>query len=340
MYQLTPSRRDLLKTAAASVALTTLASARASASSPPKLGIANTSFAGAFSSQSDSLAFLERCHGFGAAGIQTHMNGDLAKLRTRAEQLGMWMEAMFPVRNQSPEKIERSILDAKAAGCSVARDAMLVGRRYETFHSLDEWTQWRALSIRSIEAALPLLEKNKFTLAIENHKDWTAEEFAALLKKYSSEYLGACVDYGNNISLLDDPMDLIEAAAPYVKSTHVKDIAVQSYADGFEMSEVPLGTGVLDVPSITSLLLQHNPNLHLSLEMITRDPLKIPCLNDQYWITFPQRSGRYLAHTLRMVDAHHAKQPLPVITTLDPAARKQQEDENIRSCFRYSLTTA
>jgi len=40
------------------------------------------------------------------------------------------------------------------------------------------------------------------------------------------------------------------------------------------------------------------PRVRLNLEMITRDPLKVPCLMDRYWLTFPERSGVYLARTL------------------------------------------
>ena len=41
------------------------------------------------------------------------------------------------------------------------------------------------------------------------------------------------------------------------------------------MSEVPLGEGILDLKGMTSALRAKDPNMPLSLEMITRDPLKI-----------------------------------------------------------------
>ena len=84
-------------------------------------------------------------------------------------------------------------------------------------------------------------------VGVENHKDWTVEEMVPLLKSYSSDYLGACIDFGNNMSLLDDPMDVVEGLAPFVINTHIKDMAVEEYADGFLLSEVPLGEGILDL---------------------------------------------------------------------------------------------
>ena len=283
----------------------------------------------------DTLEFLERCHALGAAGIQTHMNGDLARVRACAEKLGMWMEAMLSVQMSTPEQFEQGILDAKAAGCTVARDALLSGRRYETFQSLAEWNDWKKHSFEVVAGAIPILEKHKFTLALENHKDWTADEFGALFKAYPSEYLGACVDFGNNLSLLDDPMALIEAAAPYAKATHIKDMAVQPCPGGFEMAEVPLGTGILDLPKMIAVLQKANPGIRFALEMITRDPLPVPCLADDYWTALPDRNGVYLARTLRYVERHKSKQPLPSFDAMAPGERWRAEEENIRACFQY-----
>jgi sugar phosphate isomerase/epimerase len=331
-----------------------------------KMGIAATSFGGAIygsrntadlsqaqalatvprvpglpgSQHADTLEFLERCYALGAFGIQAHINGDLSKLRARAEELGMWMEGMVSVRYSTPEQFEEAISNAKAAGCTVARDAMLAGRRYESFNSLSDWNTWLKQSFELIERVIPVLEKHKFTLALENHKDWTIDEYVNLFKTYSSEHLGACVDFGNNLSLLDDPMAVIEAAAPYAKSTHIKDMAVTPSQNGFLMSEVPLGTGILDLPRMVSLLHKANPNIRFSLEMITRDPLEVPCLTDHYWIAFPDRNGIDLARMLRYVNEHKNPNPLPTFDHLPPGERSRIEEENIRACFRYASKAA
>ncbi len=313
------------------------------------MGIASTSFAGAVLGERanqlssrllaparDTLQFLEQCHGYGAAGIQAQVNGDPSRLRARAEELGMWIEAMISVGNGDPQLIEKEILNAKAAGCTVARDGLLNGRRYESFNSSAEWKAWVDRSHHALRRAVPLLEKHQFTLALENHKDWTLDEYLQLFKTYESEYFGSCLDFGNNISLLDDPMTVIEAVAPLVKATHFKDIAVASCDDGFLLAEVVLGTGCLDLEKIADLLLEANPKLRFSLEMITRDPLPVPCLTDQYWTAFPDRSGVYLARTQRFVAEQQSSTPLPLVNGLAPAERARIEEENVTACFRYA----
>jgi len=286
----------------------------------------------------DAYELLEKCHRLGGSGIQTELNGDLKKLRMRAEQLGMWIEGMVSIpRNSDTAAFEQSLIEAKTAGAIVVRTALLGGRRYESFKTLEDWNRWVDQSRGAVRAVIPLLDRHKITLAIENHKDWTLDEMLRLLKTYESQYLGCCLDFGNNIALLDDPMEMAVALAPYVRATHVKDMAVRPYQDGFLLSEVPLGKGLLDLAGMVSTLKRANPMLHLSLEMITRDPLKVPCMTPQYWTLFPDRSGRYLARTFKLVQQNSAGDPLPTVSQLPPDDRARVEEENVKVCLRYAL---
>jgi len=70
--------------------------------------------------------------------------------------------------------------------------------------------------------------------------------------------------------------------------------------------------------------------------MITRDPLKVPCLTDSYWTTFPERNGRYLARILRMVEQARSRPPLPVVTGLAREVQLEVEEENVKRCMDYA----
>ncbi len=284
----------------------------------------------------DTLEFLEHCHSLGAAGIQAPIHGDPASIRSRAEQFGMYIEAMVPLpHGDDTSAFEASLKTAMAAGAVALRSACLGTRRYETFNSLDQWRDFVARGHKSVETALPILERYKLPLGLENHKDWTADEMAALLEKHSSEYLGSCLDFGNNISLLDDPMYVAEKLASYAVSTHLKNISVEPYSDGFLLSEVLLGDGFLDLQRIVSMVRERRPKTRFSLEMITRDPLKVPCLTDHYWITFADRNGLYLARTLKLVETDHSPQPLPRVSQLSHEEQLHAENANVIACLRY-----
>ncbi len=219
---------------------------------PVKMGVATTSFMMAWKPK-DTYEFLEHCHALGAAGIQAPINGDLQKIRSRAEELGMYIEGMITLpRSADTSAFEHGLQNANAVGAVAVRTACLGTRRYETFASLADWQNFVAQSHTSLEAALPILDRYKIPLGIENHKDWTVDEMAALMKKYSSEYLGVCLDFGNNISLLDDPMEVVERLAPYTVSTHLKNMGVEPYTEGFLLSEMVLDKGFLDLPRMIS----------------------------------------------------------------------------------------
>src|SRR6516225_2229400 len=195
--------------------------------------------------------FLEYCHSLGAGGIQIGLDsldpGYLDKLQRRTAELGMYLEVIISLpQNEDVADFERDVAAARRAGALCLRSACLNGRRYENFTSLDQWKGFVTESRQRIALAVPVLEKYRMPLGVENHKDWTADEMVALMERPSSEFLGVCLDTGNNISLLDDPMDLVAKLAPLAVTTHFKNVAAKEYPDGFLLSEVPLGQGILN----------------------------------------------------------------------------------------------
>ena len=67
---------------------------------------------------------------------------------------------------------------------------------------------------------------------------------------------------------------------------------------------MPLGDGFLDTYRVINAIRKANPSLKLSLEMITRGPLEVPCLTGKCWEGFPERNGAHLARALTMARAN------------------------------------
>ncbi len=301
------------------------------------MGIASTCYMTVWRPK-DSIEFLEHCDALGAGGVQTFLSSPepdyCHRFRARAEQAGMYVEVMVPLPKGDIAGFEQAIVAAKEAGADRVRAGALSGRRYESFPTLEDWKKFVADSHAAIERAVPVLERHKMPMALENHKDWTIGDMLGIMKNYSSEYLGVCIDTGNNISLLDDPMEVVRAFAPYAVATHVKDMGVAEYPEGFLLSEMPLGDGMLDMKEVVRTIQTARPNTRITLEMITRDPLKVPCLTDQYWKTFPDRPGKYLADTLAMVRKH--SQQLPTIDGLAKPVQLRLEDDNVKHSLNYA----
>jgi sugar phosphate isomerase/epimerase len=136
--------------------------------------------------------------------------------------------------------------------------------------------------------------------------------------------------------VLDDPIETVEKLAPYTFNTHFKDMAAEETADGFRISEVPLGEGMLDMKRIVETIRRARPDVRFSLEMITRDPLEVPCLTEKYWSTFDDVNGVRLARTLANIRAHPPKAPLPRITGLTPDERLALEMELVERSIVYA----
>ena len=172
---------------------------------------------------------------------------------------------------------------------------------------------------------------------MENHKDWRITEMLELMKHLDSSWVGVTLDTGNNLALLEDPMAVVKALAPYTMTLHFKDMGIEEYTDGFLISEVPLGQGFLDLVKIRQICEEHNPDVSYNLEMITRDPLRIPCLSDGYWPTFGDSiQGREVAHAFSLIQKHQKDRPLPRIGKLNPGRQLALEEKNILASFKYA----
>ncbi|MCH2200713.1 MAG: sugar phosphate isomerase/epimerase [Fuerstiella sp.] len=289
----------------------------------------------------EPLNFLAYCRELGAGGMQIELGAGKAEeaksLREMAEAANMYIEAIInPPRNdQDIERFDAEMKQAVAAGAKAVRTVIISGRRYEYFDSLKTFREFESRGRRSLELAAPLAEKHRLPLAVENHKDHRNDERVALFRHIDSEFVGACVDTGNSFALLESPIETVKALAPWAHSVHLKDQAVQMTSDGFWLGDIPLGQGFFDLKRMVEILRHQKPDIHFSLELITRDPIKVPVLTQKYWATFPNVPGRDLARTLRTVHTSAADE-LPYVTSLPPGEQVERENANVRASLTWA----
>ena len=285
--------------------------------------------------------FLDYCHTLGLGGAELGLPPTdpdaIRKFRDKLQTYDMHVIFNIPLP-RAEDDVARFDAAVKAASESGAYGlhAAMTGRRYEQFDALDAYRKSFEQNQKTVALAEPVLHKHKVRLAIENHKGWRAVEQAAWMKRLSSEYVGVHLDFGNNVSFCEDPMFTLETLKPWIISGHIKDMAVQPYADGFLLSEVPFGDGFLDLKKMVDVLRQKDPNMALDLEMITRDPLKVPIFTDRYWATFEEVPAHQVAHLMEIVQKNPPRKPLPMTSTLDPASRKKAEEDYNLACIKYA----
>lgn len=351
------ARRAFLAALTASLSL---GARPAGAATRTSLALAYTSFAVRLARGRDLLkasgvalpadTFAALCASFGSAGAQvdfSQLGGEqperLAAVREAFAQAGVAIEVSMPARLlETPATYAQAVAVARALGATRARVALLSGRRYESFATADEWlafrTKWRDTLVRM----RPELDRHAFPIGLENHKDWLAPELVELLDTIGSPHVGVCLDFGNNLALLEDPDETIRVLAPRAVTTHVKDMAVRTTPEGFELAEVPLGTGMLPLTRYLEIVRRARPDVPLCLEMITRDPLQVPYRTDRYWVAFGERlrDRRRLQAFHARVLAKSSATPLPRVGHLSIEERLQAEDDNIRACVRWAREIA
>jgi sugar phosphate isomerase/epimerase len=324
------------------------------------LGLAYTSFAVRMLQGRDIMqstaaalpaaAFVQLCIDAGAAGCQIDLSQieavdvvSLARLRTAIEAGGLFVELSIPsAALETRDAFDAMLAVARALGVSRARTALLMGRRYESFATMDDWRRFASRWRSTLTRIAPMVEDTGLIVGVENHKDWLATELRTLLDEVGSPSIGACLDFGNNLALLEDPEAVVDILAPRVVTTHVKDMAVRETADGFEMAEVPLGAGLLPLARMMATIRAVQPDARLVLEMITRDPLPVPIRHDRYWMTREPHeraaAEAFAASLMRQATnaAPTAIRTLPQTSGLSPEAAVALEDDHVRACLSYA----
>ncbi len=343
-------RRSLLAACAGAVPALAVASRAASEPRDP-LGLVIHSFPvhqasergrHGVSSFADPIRFLDHCRALGVHSVQVGLgvrdSAYIHTLRDRAEAASMHIEgiAALPRDQADLDRFEAEVKTARQSGASIIRTVTLSGRRYETFDSESGFRKFAGHALHSLNLAAGIVRRHEVRLAVENHKDWRADELLALLRRAGGDELGICLDTGNSIALLEDPMEVVETLASRALTTHFKDMGLEECNDGFLLSEMPLGTGFLDLHRIVNSVRKAQPAIRFNIEMITRDPLLVPCLTDRYWATFSQLPARQLARAITQVRAHRPAQPLPRVSLVPTGDRLRMEDENVGRCIAFA----
>lgn len=245
--------------------------------------------------------------------------GRLADFRQRADRLGLYLEVGLP----SPNPVRRAreegrpvtvdeharhlVRDAEAAaalGCRHAR--AYVGTRHDRFRTDVPWAAQLEATVEVLRRLTPRLRALGLRVALENHADLTCDELLRLLGRLDPDVVGVTLDTGNLPMRLDDPVRAVEALAPWVVSTHLKDCVLAHGPRGLRWQARPVGSGVLPMPDLLAPLLRANPALNLSIELHPRT-YDLP-IHDPTWLAyFPGLRPESLAAVTRLADLSEAR---------------------------------
>jgi sugar phosphate isomerase/epimerase len=214
--------------------------------------------------------------------VRSRELADLRRLAERAGELGLPLLASGDFLGQgrngdSPDvgvgRVHAWLERAVALGSPILRvvsgfyRAELMGRP-----ELIEAERRYVVSV--LRQALPAADDAGVALLLENHSDFTVDEYRSLVAETGGS-TGVFLDLINPIAALDDPVPVVRALAPLAPAGHVKDYVFESiptddgyHRRGFAVRYRYPGEGVADLALLMETLRDglQGREFHLSIE--------------------------------------------------------------------------
>jgi sugar phosphate isomerase/epimerase len=272
----------------------------------------------------------------------------LAKVKDRAARLGLSIDAGIgcicprdPEGRPKMEGVDRYLVQglsvAQAVGSSVMRCYMGAADYRRGPLPLEAYME---ATVKALRAVRSRALDTGVRIAIENHSgDLQGREVKTLIEEAGADFTGACLDTGNPIWAVEDPLVTLEVLSSHIVTSHFRDSVVWEHPRGAAGQWTALGDGSLDLPLLAARFRELCPKAAMQLEIITgRPPQVLPYLEPAFWKAFPKTPAsefaRFVALARRgrpfmgtMVIAGPGK-PSP---ELDAALREQQRIDLERS---------
>jgi hypothetical protein len=84
------------------------------------------------------------------------------------------------------------------------------------------------------------------------------------------------------------------------------------------------------------VLREARPEVRFNLEVIARNPLRVPVLTPRYWATMSGVPATDLARTLRTVRAKAPRGPLPMVSSLPLEQQVECEQRIVADSLTYA----
>lgn len=212
--------------------------------------------------------FIAKVRALGLDGFQidpmhlaSRSRAHLAEVRAAAAAAGLFLE--HGAIGLDPAQLRREL-----EVC--VRLSSPVLRTFAGFNRHDPRTNVAAeirRAIANLKKIRPVAAGLGVKIAVENHGDLTTDELLQVIRAVDSPWIGICLDVGNPMLTLEEPLPAVEKMAPYAFTTHVKDYALEQTNYGAKISGVALGDGYVDLPAVLKVIRTRSPLDRIILEI-------------------------------------------------------------------------
>ena len=161
--------------------------------------------------------------------------GRIERLLSEAASAGIELEVGS--NRMTSERLEQYITIAGNLNSKILR-FVVDGEGYTP--SVDE-------IVSIIKNAEPELRQRKIILALENHDRLLSREFARIINKINSGYVGICLDCANSLGAGEGFREVVSMLAPFAVNFHLKEVLIKRkfHKMGFDVEGKPFGQGQL-----------------------------------------------------------------------------------------------
>lgn len=158
--------------------------------------------------------------------------------------------------------------------------------------------------VANLRGARTLARDLGVTIAVENHGDIQARELLEVIQTAGTDFTGVCLDSGNPMWVLEDPLMSLEILGPHVVSTHLRDGVIFRHPRGVAFQWTALGDGIIDWPRYIETFRRLCPNAAFQLEVITgRPPNVLPLLEPGFWKSLDRMRAADLTRFLKLAES-------------------------------------
>lgn len=259
----------------------------------------------------------------------------LRKVRAYAENLGVGIEigmrsicpsssAFDPKQGTAEQQITRMLHAAHVIGSPIVR--CFLGTNADRTGSIPIEGHIEN-TVKVLRAVRPRVVDTGLKIAIENHAgDMQARELKSLIEGAGKEYVGACLDSGNPLWVLEDPHLTLETLAPYVLTSHVRDTAVWRVPEGVAVQWVRMGDGNIGIDRYVQRYMELCPGRPLSLEIIVTGARIYPYLKPEFWRGYEHVRANEFSRFLALAEAGGPPRPAAPPVPKDEQAARERED--------------
>lgn len=347
-------RRSFVAGAGAALTMNSSAQAAGTGNAPVKIGLDLFSVR---SSPWSAFEFLDYAAKQGARVVhfsEIRFLGSLdddhvRKVRAHAERLGVELEigmrsicptskAFDPAQGTAEEQLTRVIRAGNLAGSKLVRAFLGTSADRQGPIPIEGHIENTVKVLRSVKSRA---QDANIRIGIENHAgDMQGRELKQLIEAAGTDFVGAVLDSGNPVWVLEDPHVTLEAVAPYVLTSHVRDSAVWRAPEGAVVAWTRMGEGSVDIEGYLKKYIELCPGRPISLEIIVTNGRKFPYFDPKFWDGYRNVPAWNFARFASLAEKGQARPDRPQADKEQQIAREREDLEASMQWLKRFLKVA